>query len=218
MAPTTNTSTDHDDPVLPIDGRVHVSWSSARRRPSSTAAHFAEVSVTDVDTGEALTAITALTVRCANDEHNGVARVEVTEALDTDGRPMRADSQYSGQMGTRTFLLVPGEPEPAPDMHAATFGLDFGRALAALRAGRRVSRAGWNGAGQWLLLVPGSVIRVEADRPLGKAAPHLVGSDVPYHPHIDIKTADGTVVPWIASQTDLLAYDWQILDAPAGAR
>ena len=53
--------------------------------------------------------------------------------------------------------------------------MDFGAAIAALNDGQRVTRAGWNGADQWLILVPGSTITVEADRPLGKAAPDLVG-------------------------------------------
>ena len=34
------------------------------------------------------------------------------------------------------------------------------------------------------------------------------GTQVNYHPHIDMKTADGVVVPWVCSQTDMLAEDW----------
>lgn len=85
---------------------------------------------------------------------------------------------------------------------------DFGTALNRLRAGRRVARRGWNGEGMWLVLVPGSSIRIEAGRPLGQAAPELVGQHADYRPHIDIKAADDTLVPWVASQTDLLAHDW----------
>lgn len=86
--------------------------------------------------------------------------------------------------------------------------MDFGQALAALNSGNRVTRSGWNGAGMWLVLVPGSTITVTAGRPLGDAAPELVGRDVEYRAHIDIKTVDGQVVPWVASQSDLLAEDW----------
>jgi len=88
--------------------------------------------------------------------------------------------------------------------------MDFGEALTALKQGKRVTRAGWNGPGQWIVLVGASAIRVEASRPLGKAAPELVGHEVRYGAHIDIKTVQGTVVPWIASQTDVLADDWKI--------
>jgi hypothetical protein len=71
---------------------------------------------------------------------------------------------------------------------------------------------GWNGLGQWLILVPGSSITVSADRPLGRAWPDWVGKTVNYRAHIDIKTVDGELVPWIASQSDLLAEDWVLLD------
>ena len=90
--------------------------------------------------------------------------------------------------------------------------MNFGDALIALRTSRRVTRAGWNGAGMWLVLVPGSTITVSAGRPLGDAAPELVGQSVDYRPHIDIMTVQGSVVPWIASQSDLLAEDWTVVD------
>jgi hypothetical protein len=88
----------------------------------------------------------------------------------------------------------------------------FEQALTALKAGRRVTRTGWNGRGMWLVLIPGSTFTVEAERTLGQAFPALVGSTVVYRPHIDIYTADNTGVPWLASQTDLLAEDWTELD------
>lgn len=90
--------------------------------------------------------------------------------------------------------------------------MDFGQALKAVKDGKAVTRAGWNGQGMWLHLVPGSAFQVEADRPIGKVAPHLVGSMVAYRGHIDMKTVDGQFVPWVASQTDLLAEDWSVVD------
>lgn len=88
--------------------------------------------------------------------------------------------------------------------------MNFGQALDALKDGERVARAGWNGKGMWLLLVPGSRFTVETGRPLGDVAPDLVGTQVSYRPHIDMKTVDGEIVPWVASQSDLLAEDWSI--------
>lgn len=89
--------------------------------------------------------------------------------------------------------------------------LTFGEALVALKAGNRVARAGWNGKGMFLILVPGSTFPVTADRPFGKAAPELIGKTVNYRPHIDMFTADGEFVPWLASQSDLLVEDWEIV-------
>jgi hypothetical protein len=37
------------------------------------------------------------------------------------------------------------------------------------------------------------------------------GETVPYGAYIAMKTAQGNVVPWLASQTDVLADDWQVV-------
>lgn len=88
--------------------------------------------------------------------------------------------------------------------------MTFGEALDALEHGHRLTRTGWNGANMWLVLVPGSQFEVQSDRPLGAAAPELVGQPATYRPHIDMYTADGQLVPWTASQSDLLARDWTL--------
>lgn len=84
----------------------------------------------------------------------------------------------------------------------------FGQALAALREGKRVARRGWNGKGMWLVLIPGCAgLTVEAGCPLAAAGVPL-GTTYDYQPHIDMWTAQGDLVPWLASQTDVLALDW----------
>ncbi|MDL2284880.1 DUF2829 domain-containing protein [Oxalobacter sp. OttesenSCG-928-P03] len=87
--------------------------------------------------------------------------------------------------------------------------MDFGTALGWLKAGKKVAREGWNGKGMFVFLVPGSTFKVNRP-PLMGIYPE--GTEINYHPHIDMKTADGTVVPWVASQTDVLAEDWGIVD------
>lgn len=87
-----------------------------------------------------------------------------------------------------------------------TDGMSFGHAVAALKAGKRVARAGWNGKGMFLFLVAGSTFKVNRPPLLGI---YEEGTEVQYHAHIDMKTAQGYVVPWLASQADMLADDWQ---------
>ena len=71
---------------------------------------------------------------------------------------------------------------------------DFGWALDKLRDGWQVCRAGWNGKGMWLeLQVPDEHSKMTL-------------------PYIFMKTADGHLVPWLASQTDLLALDWDLAE------
>lgn len=82
---------------------------------------------------------------------------------------------------------------------------DFSGALVALKQGRKVYREGWNGKRMFLFLVPGSTFEVNRP-PLMGIYPE--GTKIDYHAHIDMKTAQDDVVPWVASQTDLLATDW----------
>jgi hypothetical protein len=91
--------------------------------------------------------------------------------------------------------------------------MDFGEAIRSLKAGNRVARAGWNGKGMFLVLVPGSNgLTVDEGRPLAKAG-IPIGTVFNYLPHIDMWTAQGDFVPWLASQTDMLADDWERLSA-----
>jgi hypothetical protein len=86
--------------------------------------------------------------------------------------------------------------------------MNFGAALEVLEAGGKVARDGWNGKKMFLFLVPGSKFRVNRPPLLGI---YEEGTSVEYHAHIDMKTADDKIVPWLASQTDMLAKDWRIV-------
>jgi hypothetical protein len=68
----------------------------------------------------------------------------------------------------------------------------FGEALEAMKSGFSVQRDGWNGPGQYLTL--------QAPDPHSKMT----------LPYIYIRTKQGDLVPWVASQTDLLGLDWSI--------
>lgn len=95
--------------------------------------------------------------------------------------------------------------------------MDFGEALAALKEGKRLRRNSW-AAGCWMVLVPGSIFTIEADRPLGKAAPHLVGDQAQYRPHIDMCTfwaGVPTLGPKIWADEDVLSDDWELMPASA---
>ena len=91
--------------------------------------------------------------------------------------------------------------------------MTFGDAIYMLKEGKKVARAGWNGKGMWLVLVPGtqSVNFTEGSAYMKAGLTH--GEILP---HIDMYTtnADGrrAMLPgWLASQTDMLATDWQVV-------
>ena len=89
---------------------------------------------------------------------------------------------------------------------------DFGMALEALKRGKAVARKGWNGKGMFLTLQNGS--EVEGNNMSNEPAKKYYGDcKAKICPHIDMKAADGSyVVGWLASQTDMLAEDWDIID------
>ena len=87
--------------------------------------------------------------------------------------------------------------------------ISFSKALEQIKEGKRVCREGWNGKGMFIFLVPGSKFKVNRPPLLGI---YEEGTEIDYHPHIDMKTADNKIVPWLCSQTDMLADDWLVID------
>jgi putative NADPH-quinone reductase len=98
--------------------------------------------------------------------------------------------------------------------------LTFGQALEALKAGKKVSRVGWNGKDMWIALTTGSEIPLyEARSGAVKVRAEELNTStnmvmqIKILPHIDMKSATGEmVIGWLASQTDMLAEDWCVLD------
>jgi hypothetical protein len=83
--------------------------------------------------------------------------------------------------------------------------MTFGEALELIKQGNKVARDGWNGKDMFIFLVPGSTFKVNRSPLLGI---YPEGTEITYRPHIDMKTVDGEIVPWVASQSDILATDW----------
>lgn len=90
--------------------------------------------------------------------------------------------------------------------------LSFSEALYLLKKGERIARKGWNGKGMFLTLQNGS--EVDGSLMRNDNAKSFYGdSKVKICPHIDMKAADDSyVVGWLASQTDLLAEDWCVVE------
>lgn len=78
--------------------------------------------------------------------------------------------------------------------------MDFGKALENLKNGHKVCREGWNGKGMWLLM----------QRPEENSKMTLPYIYIEY-PTGHVAYPNGSRVPWLASQTDMLADDWLVL-------
>jgi hypothetical protein len=86
---------------------------------------------------------------------------------------------------------------------------DIGFAVKQMLDGNKVARAGWNGKGMFLYHVGANAYPAQS-----VVAKEHFGKDalVPYQAYIAMKTVDGTVVPWLCNQTDLLTTDWEVID------
>lgn len=70
--------------------------------------------------------------------------------------------------------------------------MDFGTAIEFLKKGRRAFRTGWNGKGMWIAL-------------------QMPDSGTMTLPYIYMRTVTSDLVPWLASQTDMLSEDWDLI-------
>lgn len=93
--------------------------------------------------------------------------------------------------------------------YKASGNLTFGDAIEYMKQGHKVARGGWNGKGMFLFLVTGSTFKVNRAPLLGI---YPEGTEINYQAHIDMKTVNGTIVPWLASQSDMLATDWMVVE------
>lgn len=93
-----------------------------------------------------------------------------------------------------------------------TKGVSFGHAIELLKGGHRVAREGWNGKGMWLMMVHPDDDAAVPPRPTYAVAGIVDDATNGCLPWIGMKTADNKFVPWLASQTDVLAEDWQIVE------
>ena len=96
--------------------------------------------------------------------------------------------------------------------------MNFGEAIDALKAGMPVCRAGWNGKGMFVVLMPALKLppynTQGTDRKVNDRTAKHIGPDTPLNsqPYIAMWTAKGEWQPgWLASQADLLADDWGIV-------
>jgi len=72
---------------------------------------------------------------------------------------------------------------------------DIGMAVKKMKEGYKVRRSGWNGKDMWIWIY-------QPEQSIWHEFPRL--------PFVNMKTADNCVIPWLCSQSDLLAKDWEV--------
>lgn len=134
----------------------------------------------------------------------------VTLSFDGYATIKTLEGEMRADIGDWIIRDINGELYPCkPDIFAATYesadidlnAADFSDALMWLKEGKRVARAGWNGAGQWVVLIdPGNAMYTKS------------GASAPMQPCLGLKNAQGNMQPgWVPSMGDLLATDWRVV-------
>lgn len=83
--------------------------------------------------------------------------------------------------------------------------MSFSHVIDLLKDGNKVTRKGWNGNGMWLQIIdPYS----NDEYVLHESSTMTIGTLTEY---IGMNTVDNCFVPWVASQSDLLANDWEVV-------
>lgn len=89
--------------------------------------------------------------------------------------------------------------------------MDFSDALRDVKAGSQIAREGWNGKDMYIAYRPGYPDGIAINANTAEATGLPQGTVCRFLPYLMFRTAQGDFVPWLASQTDLLADDWQIV-------
>ena len=104
---------------------------------------------------------------------------------------------------------------PADVFEAAyrrTDGMNFGLAIEAAKMGKKISRAGWNGKGMWVVYRTGYPEGIPANKNTADAVGIQEGELFKVRPYLQMKCVDGSFQMWLASQSDILADDWYIVE------
>ena len=83
--------------------------------------------------------------------------------------------------------------------------MNFGKAIEEMKAGKKVARQGWNGKGQYIELAS-NISYVNADGNIVNCEHDAIGNKA-----IAFVGTSGVQMGWLASQADMLAKDWQIV-------
>lgn len=100
--------------------------------------------------------------------------------------------------------------------------MNFGKAIEAVKDGRLVARKGWNGKGMFIFMRPECELPTDVVVNQVQSLPSAVKawvadnyddkSSIKFTPYLCMKAADNTIVNgWLASQTDMLSEDWEVI-------
>ena len=98
------------------------------------------------------------------------------------------------------------------EAYRPTNAMNFGLAIEAAKKGKKIAREGWNGKGMWVVYRTGYPDGIPCNKNTADAVGIPEGSLFKVCPYLQMKCVDGSFQMWLASQSDILADDWFIVD------
>ena len=89
--------------------------------------------------------------------------------------------------------------------------MNFGEAIAAMKAGKKLARRGWNGKGMFVVYQKGYPQGIPANKNTAEAWGIKEGELFVCEPYLQMKNVHGHAVMWTAKNSDILAEDWEIV-------
>lgn len=98
------------------------------------------------------------------------------------------------------------------EAYRETDGMSFGLAIEAAKKGKKISRRGWNGKGMYVIYRTGYPEGIPCNKNTADAVGIPEGTLFKVRPYLQMKCVDDTFQMWLASQSDILADDWYIVE------
>ena len=98
------------------------------------------------------------------------------------------------------------------EAYRPTNAMNFGLAIEAAKKGKKIARLGWNGKGMWVVYRTGYPDGIPCNKNTADAVGIPEGSLFKVRPYLQMKCVDGSFQMWLASQSDILADDWYIVE------
>ena len=89
--------------------------------------------------------------------------------------------------------------------------MNFGLAIEAAKKGVKITQRGWNGKGMWVVYRTGYPEGIPCNKNTAEAVGIPEGALFRVRPYLQMKCVDGSFQMWLASQSDILADDWEIV-------
>ena len=131
-------------------------------------------------------------------------------------KPEEAFPNYSGVEEGYRVRYQDGYESWSPknvfeEAYRPTDGMTFGLAIEVAKRGHKITRRGWNGKGMWVVYRTGYPEGIPCNKNTAEAVGIPEGTLLKVRPYLQMRCADGSFQMWLASQSDILEEDWEIV-------